>query len=244
MFGNGRPSPWPEADRRGRTRSRAHGARPVPARLHGNPDIPMSWRFDRSEQAPGRSEMSAHIASICCSTSSVHLAGRGSDADVRPAASRTGRQLVDVMVDDQTEILADFDNGASGTILASWAGTGHKCDLGFELIGSRGSVSFSWQRSNELQFFDGTDPEDRQGFRTILVGPAHPVPTVFTPLPPRDSATPTRSRSPLATRCATLPRAGCCRDRPSSTACARRVSDAVIAAAASGSSVAVTRRAL
>ena len=33
---------------------------------------------------------------------------------------------------------------------------------------------FSWQRSNELQFFDGTDPEDRQGFRTILVGPAHP----------------------------------------------------------------------
>jgi predicted dehydrogenase len=25
-----------------------------------------------------------------------------------------------------------------------------------------------------LQFFDGTDPADRQGFRTIYVGPAHP----------------------------------------------------------------------
>ena len=81
---------------------------------------------------------------------------------------------VDVTVDDQTEILADFESGASGTILASWAGTGHKCDLGFEVIGSRGSVAFGWQRSNELQFFDAGDPVDRQGFRTILVGPAHP----------------------------------------------------------------------
>jgi predicted dehydrogenase len=82
--------------------------------------------------------------------------------------------LVDVTVDDQTEILADFESGASGTILASWAGTGHKCDLGFELIGSRGSVTFSWERSNELRFYDSTDAADRQGYRTILVGPAHP----------------------------------------------------------------------
>ncbi|HSB87270.1 MAG TPA: hypothetical protein VLD86_13230, partial [Ilumatobacteraceae bacterium] len=31
-----------------------------------------------------------------------------------------------------------------------------------------------WQRSNELFFYDSTDAADRQGFRTIFVGPAHP----------------------------------------------------------------------
>ena len=38
--------------------------------------------------------------------------------------------MVDVTVDDQTEILADFESGASGTILASWAGTGHNATSG------------------------------------------------------------------------------------------------------------------
>ena len=153
--------------------------------------------------------------------------------------------MVDVTVDDQTEILADFDSGATGTILASWAGTGHKCDLGFEVIGSGGSISFSWQRSNELRFFDGTDPEDRQGFRTILVGPAHPsadgIHTVAAQGLGYTDAFTIAARNTLRNLSAGKVLSG-----PTFVDGLRAadVTDAVIAAAASGSSVEVTRRAI
>ena len=142
---------------------------------NGNPDIPMSWRFDRNRAGSGAlGDVGSHCIDLL-----QHLVGPIADVAARmqtfiPRRTANDGSLVDVSVDDQTEILADFDSGASGTILASWAGTGHKCDLGFEVIGSRGSVSFSWERSNELRFYDLTDPADRQGYRTILVGPAHP----------------------------------------------------------------------
>jgi predicted dehydrogenase len=142
---------------------------------NGNPDIPMSWRFDRSRAGSGAlGDVGSHCIDLV-----QYLAGQITAVSARMQTfipSRVDRDgtSVDVTVDDQTEILAEFENGATGTILASWAAPGHKCDLGFEITGTQGSVAFTWQRSNELQFFDGTDPADRQGFRTIFVGPAHP----------------------------------------------------------------------
>ena len=142
---------------------------------NGNPAIPMSWRFDRVRAGSGAlGDVGSHCIDLL-----QYLVGPISQVSSRMQTFIHQRKshdgsLVDVTVDDQTEILADFESGASGTILASWAGTGHKCDLGFELIGSRGSVTFSWERSNELRFYDSTDAADRQGYRTILVGPAHP----------------------------------------------------------------------
>jgi predicted dehydrogenase len=138
-------------------------------------DIPMSWRFDKVRAGSGAlGDVGSHCIDLL-----QYLAGPISHVAARmqtfvPQRNDRDGNPVDVTVDDMTEILADFESGASGTILASWAGTGHKCDLGFEIIGSKGSLAFSWQRSNELQFFDGTEPEDRQGFRTIYVGPVHP----------------------------------------------------------------------
>jgi predicted dehydrogenase len=143
---------------------------------NGNPDVPMSWRFDRVRAGSGAlGDVGSHcidlLQHLVGPISHIAAARMQTFVDQRRGADG---QLVDVSVDDQTEVLADFETGASGTILASWAGTGHKCDLGFDVIGSRGSVSFTWQRSNELKFFDSTEAADRQGFRTILVGPAHP----------------------------------------------------------------------
>ena len=142
---------------------------------NGNPDVPMSWRFDRVRAGSGAlGDVGSH-----CIDLAQYLAGPITSVAARmqtfiPQRKTADGKPVSVTVDDQTEILAEFASGATGTILASWAAPGHKCDLGFEVIGARGSVAFSWQRSNELLFYDGTDPADRQGFRTIFVGPAHP----------------------------------------------------------------------
>jgi predicted dehydrogenase len=213
---------------------------------NSNPDVPMSWRFDKVRAGSGAlGDVGSHCIDLL-----QHLVGPISQVAARmqtfvPQRRGPDGRPVDVTVDDQTEILADFDSGASGTILASWAGTGHKCDLGFEVIGSRGSVSFTWQRSNELQFFDGTDPQDRQGFRTILIGPAHPradgIHTVAAQGLGYTDAFTIAARNTLRNLVAGEVLSG-----PTFVDGLRvaEVTDAVIAAAASGSTVAVKRRSL
>jgi predicted dehydrogenase len=213
---------------------------------NSNPDVPMSWRFDRARAGSGAlGDVGSHcidllqylvgpIAAVAARMQTFVDQRRGSDG-----------VPVDVSVDDQTEILADFENGATGTILASWAGTGHKCDLGFEVVGSRGSVAFGWQRSNELQFFDAGEPLDRQGFRRILVGPAHPgadgIHTVAAQGLGYTDAFTIAARNTLRNLAAGTVISG-----PTFVDGLRvaEVTDAVIAAVASGSTVAVTRRAL
>jgi predicted dehydrogenase len=211
---------------------------------NGNPDVPMSWRFDKVRAGSGAlGDVGSHCIDLM-----QHLAGPISRVAARmqtfiPKRTDSNGNEIDVTVDDQTEILADFESGASGTILASWAGTGHKCDLGFEVIGSRGSIAFTWQRSNELQFFDGTDPEDRQGFRTIFVGPAHPgadgIHTVAAQGLGYTDAFTIAARNTLRNLSAGKVLSG-----PTFVDGLRvaEVSDAVIAAVASGASVEVTRR--
>jgi predicted dehydrogenase len=213
---------------------------------NSNPDVPMSWRFDRARAGSGAlGDVGSHcidllqylvgpIAAVAARMQTFVDQRRGSDG-----------VPVDVSVDDQTEILADFENGATGTILASWAGTGHKCDLGFEVVGSRGSVAFGWQRSNELQFFDAGEPLDRQGFRRILVGPAHPgadgIHTVAAQGLGYTDAFTIAARNTLRNLAAGTVISG-----PTFVDGLRvaEVTDAVIAAVASGSTVAVTRRPL
>jgi predicted dehydrogenase len=142
---------------------------------NGNPDVPMSWRFDSARAGSGAlGDVGSHCIDLV-----QYLAGPITSVAARmqtfiPRRTTTTGDVVDVTVDDQTEILFDVEGGASGTILASWAAPGHKCDLGFEVIGANGSVAFTWQRSNELTFYDSADAADRQGFRTVFVGPAHP----------------------------------------------------------------------
>jgi predicted dehydrogenase len=213
---------------------------------NGDPAIPMSWRFDRARAGSGAlGDVGSHCIDLL-----QYLVGPIAHVAARmqtfiPQRTTHEGSLVDVSVDDQTEILAEFESGASGTILASWAGTGHKCDLGFELIGSRGSVTFSWERSNELRFYDSADPVDRQGYRTILVGPAHPgadgIHTVAAQGLGYTDAFAIAARNTIRNLVAGHVVSG-----PTFVDGLRvaEVTDAVIEAAASGSRVAVTRRAV
>jgi predicted dehydrogenase len=74
-----------------------------------------------------------------------------------------------VTVEDAMFMLAQFNNGALGSFECSRMGNGRKNFNSFEIYGSKGSLTFDMQRMNELQYFDGTDPVDEQGFRSILV---------------------------------------------------------------------------
>ena len=82
-----------------------------------------------------------------------------------------GRRPVEV--DDVGRAFLRFANGASGSIEGNWISTGRKMQHDFEVYGSRGALSFSQERFNELHLFSTSDPRGRQGFRRIEAGPDH-----------------------------------------------------------------------
>lgn len=129
-----------------------------------DPSHAMGWRTTRASAGAGAlGDLGSHVTDIARS-----LCG-----EVK-AVSAITRQLVarpqQTELDDAAVMLLELQSGASGVIEASWAMRGHKCDLGFDLIGERGAVRFSWERSNEIEVLLG-DPDDQaNGFRRVLVG--------------------------------------------------------------------------
>ena len=79
-----------------------------------------------------------------------------------------------VDVDDVGRAFLRFANGASGSIEGNWIATGRKMQHDFEVYGSKGALSFSQERFNELHYYSVGDAPGRQGFRRIEAAPAHP----------------------------------------------------------------------
>ncbi len=83
-----------------------------------------------------------------------------------------GTKLIEV--DDVARAFLRFENGATGSIEGNWIATGRKMQHDFEVYGSKGALSFSQERLNELHFYDTADAKGRQGFRRIEAAPEHP----------------------------------------------------------------------
>jgi predicted dehydrogenase len=145
-----------------------------------DPSLPFGWRFDRSVAGGGAfGDIGSHIMDIACSlcgpveriaavTRRLHEARPAGRPDARP-----------VTVDDITASLVHFASGATGSVHASWVATGHKSSLAFTVVGTKGSLSFDWERNNEIQFYDAADPKETAGFRRIVLGGIHPEAAPF-----------------------------------------------------------------
>ena len=80
-----------------------------------------------------------------------------------------------VTVDDDSNFLARFKNRAVGVFESSRFAGGRRNYNTFQVYGSKGSLAFNMERMNELEFYDRTEPNELQGFKTILVTePNHP----------------------------------------------------------------------
>jgi predicted dehydrogenase len=82
-----------------------------------------------------------------------------------------GRRLV--TVDDIGRAFLRFENGATGSVEASWVATGRKMQHDFEVYGTRGALVFTQERFNELHFYSTADAAGRRGFRRIVAAPEH-----------------------------------------------------------------------
>lgn len=150
-----------------------------------NPQSPFSWRCLRSQGGSGAlADLGTHLInmaeyllgpmeSVFGKLSLIH--------DKRP--DPIDGRLRTVENEDIAQVLVQFANGCPGTMEISRIATGTKCDLSFEIFGSRGSITFNQERMNELRFYEIAGPAGRQGFRTILSGPEHQDYGAFCPAP-------------------------------------------------------------
>jgi predicted dehydrogenase len=162
-----------------------------------DPDLPLSWRFDKAVAGSGAlGDIGTHVVDFA-----RYLVGEIAEVnamtkryiDDRPLSSgadalagaqkQTDAPRGPVDVDDEVMTMLRFTDGAVGSIEATRAAHGRKNYLTFEVHGDRGSLAFDYERRDELKFFSTDDPEDRQGFRTILTGPAHPYGDGLWPIP-------------------------------------------------------------
>ncbi len=87
----------------------------------------------------------------------------------RPHAG--GRRAVETS--DIATALLRLPGGVAGAIHVSRTAWGRKGRLALQIFGSRGTIAFDQERFNEVQVYVADGPPADQGFRTVLMGPAH-----------------------------------------------------------------------
>jgi predicted dehydrogenase len=83
-----------------------------------------------------------------------------------------GRRKVETS--DIATALLRMAEGASGTIQVNRSAWGRKGRLQLQLSGARGAIVFDQERFNEVEVYVAEGTPETQGFRQVLMGPAHP----------------------------------------------------------------------
>ncbi|HNP34774.1 MAG TPA: Gfo/Idh/MocA family oxidoreductase [Woeseiaceae bacterium] len=150
-----------------------------------DPATPFSWRCLRSQGGAGAlADLGTHLINMA-----EYLLGPISALFGQLSTVHTHRKdpvsgnSREVENEDIAQILCKFSSGCPGTMEFSRIATGTKCDLGFEIFGSKGSIFFAQERMNELRLYESQGPARLRGFRTILAGPQHPPYAAFCPAP-------------------------------------------------------------
>ena len=137
-----------------------------------DPDAPWSWRNSKELAGSGAlGDLGAHTIDL-----SRFLVGDAAGdltrfsghlqtfVDERPVSGDSD-ETREVTVDDAYTAQAEFENGAAATFEASRFANGAKNDHSIEINGSKGSLTFSLERLNELELLTEGD----RGFQTLTV---------------------------------------------------------------------------
>ncbi|GAC1399100.1 MAG: Gfo/Idh/MocA family oxidoreductase [Ktedonobacteraceae bacterium] len=161
----------------------------------GDPNGFLSWRFEQEQGLGTLSDLMSHVIDMAHMlagpmtrvTSSKEIfirrrpipqAGSGTHYDIGSSDGPMG----DVTNEDYVSALVHFENGTQGMLEACRVINGAKCDMSFEIYGTKGAIKWNMERMNELQLQwrnDANPAED--GYTTLLSGPAHPYHSHFNP---------------------------------------------------------------
>lgn len=137
-----------------------------------NPDHPIDWKLRKDTAGAGPLwDLGSHAVDLA-----HHLVGdikeiscRGKQfIKERPLASEPEKKG-HVEVECAALMMAEFENGALGSIETTRYATGRRNRHTFEIYGSKGSLTWDMEDMNRLQFYSANDPSTASGYRDILV---------------------------------------------------------------------------
>jgi predicted dehydrogenase len=146
-----------------------------------DPEFPLVWRLEKKVAGSGAlGDIGAHAIDLArylngeIDSVTGHLTTfikerplPGDGAGMWGAKGAQGKGKV--TVDDDANFLARFKNGSVGVFESSRFCGGRRNYNTFQIYGSKGSLAFDLERMNELEFYDRTEGQAEQGFKTILV---------------------------------------------------------------------------
>jgi predicted dehydrogenase len=145
-----------------------------------DPNFPLGWRLQSKIAGSGaHGDINAHIIDL-----GRYLIGEFSEVcgqmetfiKERPLPGESSKKGK-VTVDDAVMFIGRFENGALANLEATRFALGRKNGIQIEVNGSKGSLVFDFEDMNRLKYYNEADPDDRRGFRDILVtqgGGVHP----------------------------------------------------------------------
>jgi predicted dehydrogenase len=144
-----------------------------------DPKFPMNWRLRKDSAGSGsHGDLNAHLIDtarfLVGDIKETFIAERPKEGVAIGLSATAGKGTENVTVDDATAFLAKFAPsksvapGAYATVEATRLAPGHKNYNYWEINGTEGSLSFCFERMNELQYCNRNDPPDKPGFKTIL----------------------------------------------------------------------------
>lgn len=83
--------------------------------------------------------------------------------------------------EDYVSALVQFENGAQGSFETCRAIFGPKCEMSFEVNGTKGALKWNFERMNELELYLPTGDPAHDGYTRLLGGPSYPFHGRFNP---------------------------------------------------------------
>jgi predicted dehydrogenase len=156
-----------------------------------DPEFPLNWRLQKKIAGSGAlGDIGAHIIDMAqnligeisevSATMQTFIKRRaieeGSATIANKKKSSGKKKMGTVDVDDAAILLARFKNcNTLGTFEATRFASGRRNFHGIEIYGSKGSVIWNQEDMHKFQYYNISDPDNLQGFRTIhATDPAHP----------------------------------------------------------------------
>jgi predicted dehydrogenase len=161
----------------------------------GDPNGLLSWRFELEHGLGTLADLMSHaidmahmIAGPISSVTSdkeifikdrpIPQPGTGTHYDKGNSDSPRGP----VTNEDFVSALVRFENGTRGVLESCRVINGSKCDMSFEVHGTKGAIKWNMERMNELQLQYRNDENPAEdAYQTLQSGPAHPFHKNFNP---------------------------------------------------------------
>jgi predicted dehydrogenase len=161
-----------------------------------NPRAVLSWRFQRELAGLGVcGDLMSHVIDMALMMAGPIQRVVGMQHTFIPKRPRTpagqgthftlsAEGPTDMVTnEDYVGALVEFVSGARGTFETCRIINGPRCQMAFEVHGTRGALSWDFEQMNELNLFLSDGDRARHGYTRILSGPEHPFHAQFNPAP-------------------------------------------------------------